>query len=178
MNYINIIILIIFLIYLYRGYVDGGLRIITGFLGIIIAYAFSVHYYILGSYILNKLFHIPMNFNRLISIIITFIIIALAFELLSSFLYKKIPKEFRRSTINKYIGAILSFVEGLILISFIIFIITTINFIPGQINIKNSIKQSSIGAYIIKENNKILKPIVGKELSTIKLNKNLINPSK
>lgn len=178
MNYINIVIIIIFLIYIYRGYTDGGVRIFTGFLGLIVAYAISVKYYTLGGYILEDILKIPLGFNKFIFIVVTFIIIAVAFEILSNIAYKRIPKEFRSSPLNRYLGVILSFIEALILLSFIIFIIENINFFPGQGSLQSAIRQSSIGSYIIKENNKILSPIVGNAIQKIQTKKSIIIPSK
>jgi uncharacterized membrane protein required for colicin V production len=178
MNSINIIIIIIFIIYVYRGYTDGGVRIITGFLGLIIAYIISVRYYSFGGGLLDKIFHISLGLNRFIAIVVTFIIVIILFEILSGFFYKKIPKEFRSSAINKYIGVALSFTEALILISFLIFIIININFFPDQSNIKLGIEQSTIGRYIIKENKKILDPLIGNEISKITLTKNVVIKSK
>jgi uncharacterized membrane protein required for colicin V production len=178
MNSINVIIIIIFLIYIYRGYTDGGLRIITGFLGLIIAYILSVRYYAYGGKLLDKILHISLGLNKFIAIAFTFIIVIILFEILSGFFYRKVPKEFRKSAINKYLGAILSFIEALILVSFLIFIIMNINFFPGQNNIKTGLSQSTIGHYIIKENKKILNPLIGNEINKITLNKNVIIQSK
>lgn len=177
MDIVSIIIIIIFIIYIKRGYSDGAIKIITGFVGIIIAYILSVKFYTIGYGITKSIINIPKNLIIPIGVLSTFIIILILFHILSPILYKKfVPKNIRKSKSNKYIGAILSFAEGIVLISFLIFIITALKL--NSYNIAGKISHSFLGKIFIKENNVILSPIIGSDISKIKLYHKIIIPSK
>jgi uncharacterized membrane protein required for colicin V production len=177
MDVVSVIIAIILIIYLRRGYNDGAIKITTGFVGIIIAYMISVKFYGIGYNITKSVINVPKNLTLPIGTLSTFILILILFHLLSPIIYKKlIPKNIRKSKSNKYVGAILSVIEGIVLISFLIFIITTLNL--NIYGIKNKISKSTIGKIFIKENNKILSPIVGSDINKINLHSKIIIPSK
>ncbi|MCL4393066.1 CvpA family protein [Patescibacteria group bacterium] len=177
MDIISIIIVIILIIYIKRGYSDGAIKITTGFVGIIIAYIISVKFYGIGYSITKSIINIPKNLTIPLGVLSTFIIILIAFHILSPIIYKKIiPKNIRKSKFNKYAGAILSLIEGIILISFMIFIITNLKL--NMYGIETKIRKSTIGKIFVKENSKILSPVIGSDLNKIKLHSKIVIPSK
>ncbi len=172
MNWLDIVIVAVAIFYIKRGSESGAIRIITGFAGIIIAYIISLNYYYPGEAIINHFTHrLPPKDEHLISILITFIIISIIFNTVSPYVEKMVPKKMRKSPSNIYGGALLSFAEFTIILSFLIFVIMNFNINTStDKNLKNIIKKSYIGRIIVKENSKILQPMLGNDIQKVGLN--------
>ncbi len=179
MDLTTIIIIVVFVIYIQRGYSEGLIRIITGFIGLIITYIISFKLYFLGDDILKHYFKIPISLEKPLGILTVFIILTIVLHFISPIIYKKfIPKKLNKAKMNKYLGAMLSLLEGIILVSFIIFLIMNINIYKGETTIQNTIKKSYLGSIIVKEDTKILSPFIGADLKKIKIQSKLVTPSK
>ncbi len=172
MNWLDIVIVAVAIFYIKRGADSGAIKIITGFAGIIIAYIISINYYTPGEAIINHITHrLPPTDERLLSILVTFIIVSLIFNIISPYLEKMVPKKMRKSPSNIYGGALLSLAEFTIILSFLIFVIMNFNInTKTDKNIKNIIKKSYIGRTIIKENAKILQPVLGNDIQKVEFN--------
>ena len=167
------------MIYIQRGYSEGLIKIITGFIGLIITYIISFKLYFLGDDIVKHYFKIPPSVEKPIGILVVFVILLIVSHFLSPIIYKKfIPKKLNKAKMNKYLGAGLSLIEGIILVSFIIFLIMNINIYRGETTIQNTIKKSYLGGIIAKEDTKILSPFIGADLKKIKISSKLVTPSK
>jgi uncharacterized membrane protein required for colicin V production len=179
MDLTTIIIIVVFVIYIQRGYSEGLIKIVTGFIGLIIIYIISFKFYFLGEDLLKHYFKIPTSLEKPLGILTVFIILIIVLHFISPIIYKKfIPKKLNKAKMNKYLGAMLSLLEGIILVSFIIFLIMNINIYKGETTIQNTIKKSYLGSFIVREDTKILSPFIGADLKKIKMQAKLVTPSK
>jgi uncharacterized protein YkwD len=153
-NWIDIIIAVVLIIYAIEGYAAGFLNSLYDLATFTVAFVSGLLFYNLIAKLILYIFKIPQGFANAIG----FFIIAFVFEIILSLVFKKITllgnysqankvdisKE--KIVISKLLGVVLSVISGLILISFMLTIITTL---PLSLFLKQAISSSAIGNLLV-----------------------------
>lgn len=152
-NWVDIFIIFILFIYVFQGFFLGFFTALLDLFSFIMSFIFGLSFYGTAGKYLLKIFSIPLGFANAIG----FFIVAVAFEVVFSFLLKfllskvKITKpDFQKNQtlnlINSILGIIPGFLSGLILVSFVLSLIISL---PFSVFLKNSVLDSKIGSILV-----------------------------
>lgn len=163
MNVWDIVLLILLAAFIYKGAKSGFVKIIGGFAGIILgAWAAGQFYDLVGQWLI-ELFDLQL----MTAIVIAFIGIFVGINIIISVLVNIITKVFRfiplATTANHLIGAALGFLEGMLLIGLVIWVI---NLFPFQSSFAEQLKESRVANYF-EYSTKLVQPLLPKGLREI-----------
>jgi uncharacterized protein YkwD len=147
MNFVDLVFVIIFGWYIWRGYAAGLWlqlpRFIAFFIAIITAF---FTYQILGKYIALKV-NAPPQFIYVGSFVAVFFGLELIIYALLAILVNRIPEHWRHSLISKILGIIPAFLNGCILVMMLVLVVMVL---PLDPSIKTKVSTSSIGDAMTK----------------------------
>jgi len=153
LNWVDLLILLVFVVYIFEGYTLGFFKASFDFLSFILSFSLALIYYSFFGNILVKTFDIPRGFAEAIGFFIAAflseIVLASIFRLifLKSHLVKKYNEKLERNKkINQVLGILPSFLSSLVLVSFILILIASL---PLSAFLKTSVHSSRIGSYLI-----------------------------
>lgn len=145
-NYVDYILLIVIALFVLHGLRAGFVRIIGGFLGIILgAWAAGTFYGSVTTFLVDHT-SIELIPSLLISFVLIFIVtnvIVRALVNILTSLFKIIPLA---TTLNRILGGALGFIEAVVFIGLFVWIITLV---PFQTQFVNSMRQSVIANFFI-----------------------------
>jgi len=146
MNYIDIIIIIILILYLFdgfrRGFISVSLEIAEFLLSVIVALKFYPN---VAKYI-STFFSIPTFWQNIIGFLLVWIIAEIIFSLIARLVKSVIPGFLKRSFPNRILGIFVSFIKGLLIIAILLTLFFASPFLP---HVKNAISSSLIGNTIV-----------------------------
>ncbi len=147
-NYIDLIIILVLVYFASSAFRFGFLLLLADFASFLLSLLISLRLY----QFVSTFFVANFNITKPISDALGFLIAAVVIESLLSrlfyFLISKLPKEIRKSKINKYLGIVPALGEGIV---FIAFILTLIISLPVRPNIKRDVTNSKIGNFLIEK---------------------------
>ncbi|MDP2638415.1 MAG: CvpA family protein [Candidatus Levybacteria bacterium] len=159
LNWIDYVILIILLFYVYEGYSSGFIAAIFDLGNFILSFLVGLRFYGIIAGVLVDKFSIPQGFSDAIGFFATTFLV----EIIIGFLIRKFlifnPPIFKR--INKIFGIFPGILSGAVLISFILILIVAF---PVPSFVKRAISSSQIGSFFLYKAQgveKSLKPILG-----------------
>ncbi len=160
------ILLIILAYFIYKGIRSGFVRLIGGFAGILVgAWAAGQFYDLVAQWLIEY-----FNMQLMTAIVVAFIIIYAVVNIIINVFVGIITKVFRYIPLatftNRLIGGILGFLEGMLLLGLIIWVI---NLFPFQNQFASSLKDSRVAQYF-EYSTKLVQPILPKGLTNIDLN--------
>lgn len=146
MNVADYILLIILALFAFRGLKMGFVSAVGRLIGIVIgAWAAGRYYGPSAGWLVYR-----FNVNIMAAIVVSFIVIYLAVNIVMGLATMVVTKIFRiiplATTTNRILGGLLGLLEGTLLIGLIIWIITLF---PFQNAFATSLKESRIGGYMI-----------------------------
>lgn len=150
-NWIDLLIFIVIIIYIIEGYASGFWASFYDFLSFVFSFVAGLSFYHLLSKLLVGYFSIPQGFANAAS----FFAIAFLFELIISFIIKNLAildseKEIGESgqtdLWNKISGIIPSVLSAVVLISFVLTMITSL---PLSLFLKQSVSSSATGNILV-----------------------------
>lgn len=144
MNYlIDLIIILIFILYLADGYRYGFIKNTLDLLGFVLALFIA---YILNNAISNFLvsyFPLPLSLSKIVAFLIAWLIIDIVYSIVLFFFYRGIPKEIKEAQANKIFGILPAFFKSIIVILLILIFLTSIP-IRESVRFKNEISKTRI----------------------------------
>lgn len=153
-NWIDLIIVIVFIFYAIEGYSLGFFASLLDLLTFILSFVLALKLYIYPGKILVKSFSMPQGFSNAIG----FFLIAMISEIIVGFLIKKIftfnPVIFK--TLNRILGILPGVLSGVVLISFLLTLAVSLPLSPY---LKHSISSSKIGNILIVKTQRFEKDI-------------------
>lgn len=163
MNYLDIIFIIILLFFTFNGLRKGLVKVVGGILGILAGIYFAGIFYLQFADWLQTVTDIfsPTELN-IVSFIAVFIIANRIFALII-FILDKIVKVPVINSINKLLGGILGFVQGVLIVTLIITIFTNLGSFVGADNV---ISNSYIAPYSSKAM-ALIRPLLPQDLKSI-----------
>ncbi|MBI3984915.1 MAG: CvpA family protein [Candidatus Levybacteria bacterium] len=153
LNWIDIILIIIVTIYAVEGYFLGFFTALVDFVSFILSFVFGLSFYSVLANILVKYFNIPQGFSNAIG----FLVIAIAFEIVFSVLFRRLvftlPLFIKTDStkhkvlwIENFLGIIPGFLSGIVLASFILSLIIAL---PFSVFLKHSVTDSRLGSVLV-----------------------------
>jgi uncharacterized protein YkwD len=146
MNWVDVLIILVFVAYVWDGYRRGFFKLTWELFGIIVAFIFALKFYPPLSEYIIKLFHLSTLVARSIAFTVIWIFTQLVFFLIGHLIVYYAPYLERESRINHILGLIPAMLKSLI---FVAVILTLIIILPINKNLKNAIDGSLIGKYLI-----------------------------
>lgn len=150
MNYIDLSILILFIIFIGIGLWRGFLNEFLTFFGFVISSILSfIFYSALGQKIYEEL-QIPSGLSNLISFILIFLVLQIIWSFFSTFIYRKIYQkwgEFRKfRKLDSALGAIPSLLNGFVVISLLLLILVIV---PIHPRVKSHLSDSRLASFFV-----------------------------
>lgn len=146
-NWVDFVILIIVGYYLFQGWETGVVSLIASLVSFFLAIWIATRYhFIIGNFFTEK-FGIPASWTSAISSIIVFFIAEAILSELFHFLLRKLPNKIFQSKANRVLGLSLSALNGLLIISFFLLLISVL---PIRGTVKQDIGRSTIGSSLLR----------------------------
>ena len=155
-NYIDLIIILILIYFVGSAWRYGFFVIIADFVSFFISLLISLRTYKFVSDLLNSNFNLGKSLSDAGGFLISAILIETFLGQLFYWLISKFPEKIRKSKINKYLGILPAFGEGII---FTAFILTLFISLPIKPNIKKDITDSKIGSYLVTKTSSLEKSV-------------------
>ena len=147
MNWIDLIFIIIFILYVWDGYRRGFIRLMWELIGLVIAFFCALKFYYPLSNFLTNSWHLNENYSRPISFLVIWLITQGLFYLIGRLLAYYTPASIKQSRANHYLGLIPAFLKGIILI---IVILILLLMLPINDKAKNTMSSSFCGRNLLK----------------------------
>ena len=147
MNWVDLVIVLIFGLYVWDGYRRGFLKLAWELFGLIVAFLFALKFYPPLSDIMINSFNISSLYSKPIAFLGIWFIVQGIFYLIGRLIAYYTPSDFKSSIINHYMGLIPAMIKGVIFISVILILFLII---PINVKIKEAINNSFFGGNLIK----------------------------
>lgn len=147
-NWMDLIILAVFLFYAVEGLGVGFVRGVFDFLGFILSFALSLKFYTLTGHLLVQNFSLPGGIANALGFFLTAILLEVIFSLLAPLLLKKIPTEFLDDKVNKLLGILPGLTSAAVLLAFFLTLILTLPLSPF---LKNAVSNSRIATFLTSQ---------------------------
>lgn len=146
MNYIDLIIILIFVFYVLVDYNQGFLRLCADLLGLAIAiFAALIWYLPLANFLMSHT-RVPVAYTQPLSFIAIWVVVQAVFNWLAKIAFFHLPASINFSAINRYLGILPAAIKSAI---FIGVAMTLVIMLPLDIKIKNPITHSLVGSQIL-----------------------------
>lgn len=155
-NWIDLIIVLLLILFASEAWRYGFLGILVDFASFLFSLLISFRLYKFTAIFIKNNFNLTSNISNALGFIVTAIILEAVFGYLFTFLVSLLPKDVRKSKINKILGLIPALGEGVILVAFLL---TAVVALPVRPDIKKAVSESRLGGFIIKETSGIEKVV-------------------
>ncbi len=155
-NLVDLMIIVVVGVFAFTGYYKGFMRQAADFVFLIIALIISVKFYIPFSEYLGSEFSVNANFSKIAAFFLLWVGVQFISNIATHFLYPLIPEGIRKSSINKFLGAIPGVLWGIV---FCFAGITLFIAFPIESKHKNSVLSSAIGSYVSSNSGQVEKYI-------------------
>lgn len=153
LNWIDIILIIIVIIYAVEGYFLGFFTALVDFISFVLSFVLGLSLYSSLANILVNIFNIPQGFSNAIG----FLVIAIVFEIIFNVFFRKliftIPLFIKTDSskknimfVEKTLGVIPGFLSGIVLTAFILSLIIAL---PFSVFLKHSVTNSRFGSVLV-----------------------------
>lgn len=146
-NWIDWIIIVVTLYYGYRGWEAGFFPLATSLISFVAALWLAVTFQVPVSTFITEKFGVASSWSTVLAYIIIAFGAQMVLEELLHLLIMRIPKKILHSKISNWIGAVVSSLNGVVLV---IFFLLVIGALPLRGTIKKDIQASVIGSPITK----------------------------
>ena len=147
-NFVDLILVIVFLVYIFDGIKKGFLIEILELLGFLISFFFAIKFYNFVGLLLVNNFSLPRGIANALGFLILGFLIEGIFSGISMVLFRKVPKGLMGSVWDKIFGIIPALFNAVIISAFVLTLLITL---PIKGDIKANIISSKIGGSIVAE---------------------------
>lgn len=146
-NWLDWLIVFVSLYYLFVGWQRGFVVLLSSFISFFASLWLAIRFHgVVGIFIIQK-FGLPAIWKDVAGYMVVALLGEFILSSLLTVVLTRLPKKVMTSVYNKWLGVVLSFVNALFLISFILLVITSL---PIVGTIKSDITQSFLGEKLIK----------------------------
>jgi len=145
-NWVDLVLIIIFLIYVIEGFRRGLIIETIDLLGFLISFLFALRFYSFFGYLLVGNFSIPRGIANALGFLIAGLLSESIFSAVLLLVIKKIPRILKESFLEKILGVVPAFLNALILSAFLLSLFISL---PIKGEIKKAIISSKIGGPIV-----------------------------
>ncbi len=146
-NWIDWVIVGVTCYYLLSGWETGLVYLVVNLFSFLGSLWFSIKFHApVGSFLTEK-FGIPTLWTTVLGYVLVAIIAQAALSEIGSWFVQKLPKKYLHSKANQWLGAVVSTLNGLVIITFVLLIILVL---PLRGTIKKDIGQSQIGRVLVR----------------------------
>ena len=146
MNYIDLIFIVIFGLYVWQDYRRGFLQLTIELAGLILAFIIGLKYYGQFAVFLMNQCHLTPFVARPLSFVIIWFLIQIIFYFLARLILYPVPMQITSSIWNRYLGLIPAFIKGVIFVTMIVLLLVVS---PINNNTRQTVKNSFIGDRLI-----------------------------
>lgn len=150
-NWIDVLILVVFALFVIEGFRRGFLRTAGELIGLIIAFIFALKFYPVLEPVL-KFLHTSSDYAKSISFLIIWFVVQIIFLILGRFLSFYTPTKIKDSVVNHYFGLVPAACKGVVFVSVLLIIFMII---PALTGLKFTISHSLFGGYLVRQTAKI-----------------------
>ena len=147
MNWIDLIFIIIFVLYVYDGYRRGFMRLAWELIGLVVAFFGAIKFYLPLSNFFVNVWHFDASYSRPVSFLLIWAVTQGVFYLFGKLLAYYVPALIKQSRLNQYLGIIPAILKGVILV---IVICILFLMLPISENFKDKLANSFFGKNILK----------------------------
>lgn len=150
-NWVDILIIFIFVFYIIEGYAVGFINGVIDFLSFFLSFIVAIKYYAIVAAFLVKVFSLSIGFSNALG----FMLAAFISEIIISFIFKKfVVSSFSKNIlsrlefvrINNFLGIVPGFLSSLVIITFFLTLIVSLPLSPV---LKNNIFSSKFGSVLV-----------------------------
>lgn len=145
-NWVDLVIIVVVIFFIYQGFVHGLWSILIDFISFLGSLLLALKTYPLISSLLAANFSFSKNLGNAIGFLLSAVLIEILLSYLLARLIKKLPSKIIKNQITKFLGILLSFGQGIILIAFGLTLAISL---PIKPSIKTDISNSKIGSLIL-----------------------------
>lgn len=146
MNYIDLILIVLFGIYVWQDYRRGFLQLSLELVGLILAFVVGLKYYgALAAYFTQQ-FNISFDYTRPLTFLLIWILIQAIFYSIARLILYRVPIEVIQSTWNRFTGLIPALIKGIIFLTMLILLVIVT---PTSDNFQKTVKDSFIGSRLV-----------------------------
>lgn len=135
MNYIDIIIVLLCLLFAVKGYRSGFIIEVANLAAIILGVYVALFFSDITAAFLKEYIDIGKKFLPIISFVLTFILVVIAVGLVGKILHKVVDA-IMLGFVNKLFGAVFGIVKGVLIISLLFMFLNSFGWLPKLINNK------------------------------------------
>lgn len=150
-NWVDLLIIIIFAVYVLDGYRRGFLRLAWELIGLVVAFFFALKFYSGLEHFLQTYLRFSETYARPIAFLFIWIVAQVIFYIAGQYLSLYTPIVLKESKANRYFGLVPAAAKGVIFIAILLILLIVS---PVSSELKNTINHSLIGEKLI---NKIAK---------------------
>lgn len=151
-NWIDLIILIVLIAYVWDGFHRGFLRLTWELLGVLIAFGFALRFYTPTTAFFKTNLSFLGLYTKPVSFLAIWFLAQLIFYIIGHYLSFYIPVLLKESKLNYYFSTIPAALKGIISISVLLVLVMIL---PISNGIKDTIQSSLIGNVLVQETTKI-----------------------
>ncbi|AKM82040.1 TPA: hypothetical protein DD449_02715 [Candidatus Berkelbacteria bacterium] len=150
-NWIDFIIITVFVIYVWDGYRRGFLRLAWEFAGLLFAFAFALKFYPNLEQLLKDI-HFSDSYTRPVSFLTIWFLSQMFFYIIGKYLSYYTPSKLKESAPNHYFGLFPAALKGIVFIAVLLILFMIMPIWGG---LKSTISKSLIGGYLIHQTARI-----------------------
>lgn len=158
MNYlVDLIILLIFILYLVDGYRHGFIKNMLDLIGFVLALFIA---YITNNVISNLFvsnINIPLSLSKIIAFLAVWLLVDIIYSTILYFAYRVIPQEIKKARANKILGILPAFFKAAIITLLILVLLISMPIKESQI-LKNRIGQTYLARILLDSGSIFQKP--------------------
>ncbi len=147
-NWVDLIIILIFIYYASEAFRYGFWGIITDFVAFFGSLIISLRIYHFAATFLRSNFNLPPTFDNALGFVLTAVVIEIILNYIVGFIVGLLPKSVRKAKLSQIMGLIPAIGEALIVVAFLL---TAIIALPVQPQIKKAVTDSKIGGLILEK---------------------------
>lgn len=148
MNYIDIILVVILLLYILDGIRRGFLNIFLELLIFVTSVLLALKFYLPFANWISGILALPEFLKNIVAFILLWAVFEILLLILGNYIQRLIPFFIKNSTVNKIAGFFPSLLKGLVIVSTVLLLVIGL---PLPAFVKDDINQSKLGSTLISK---------------------------
>ena len=156
MNWIDLVVLLVFSLFVFEGMRQGFFLQAFNILGFLVALVLSLTFYLPIASVLDKLFHLPKIASNPIAFLLVWLVCESLFFVLLGKLFRKFIESFGNLFVNKYFGFVPAIVNASLFLAFALLFVVSL---PIRPDIKRDVYDSKLGSILVSGATILEKPL-------------------
>lgn len=146
LNWIDAIIIVVLGYYLFQGWEMGLMQLTANLVSFLGSFWFAIKFHRTVGVFLTEKFGMSLLWSNVLGYLIIGLVADMAISQLLVFVTERLPKQWEKSKTNRWLGSILSMVNGMAIVAFILLVILAL---PLRGTIKQDIRKSPVGRQLV-----------------------------